>query len=101
MFDLLVALFHPHPQPVQTNDLAKVGWGQSGQSLVAFGRTQEPFEIATKAFALSPSYKEIIETLGVVLQRSGSGIDGQAFGHGGNSSLCHHWNTALILLRQT
>jgi hypothetical protein len=43
-----------------------LGVGQGGKGLVALGRQQEPFEIATKAIALGASTKEIVKASGVV-----------------------------------
>src|SRR5215211_9334406 len=77
----------------------RLGVGQGGKRLVAFGRKQESFEITTEALALSPSSEAIIEASGVVLQWAGSGSHGQSSGHGGTSY--RHWSTPSALLQQT
>jgi hypothetical protein len=63
-----------------------LGVGKGGQSLVALGRKQQPFEVAAQAFTLGASAEEIVETGGVIFEWSGGRVNGQASGHGGISS---------------
>jgi hypothetical protein len=59
-----------------------LGVCQGGKGLVALGRQQEAFEIATKATALGASTKEIVEVSGVAFQWARSRTYGRALGHG-------------------
>ena len=55
--------------------------GKGGMRLVTLRGQQKPFKVATKAFALSASSEEIIEALSEIFERTGSGANGQSFGH--------------------
>jgi hypothetical protein len=66
----------------------RLGVGQGGEGLVAFGGQQEPLKIASETFTLGASVKEIVKACCVLFQRTGGGLYGQSSGHGGISSLC-------------
>jgi len=61
------------------------GVGKSDQGLVALGGEQKPLQVAPKTFALSPSFKKIVETDSVGFERSWGWGYGQSFSHGGSS----------------
>ena len=59
----------------------RLGAGQGGQGLVAIPRQQQPLQVSPEAAALGQRTQQRVEPRRVVLQRTGCGWAGQAFGH--------------------
>jgi hypothetical protein len=63
---------------------------QSRKRLVALIGQQKAFEITAEALALGAVDKKIVESGGVILQRTGSGFYGLSLGHGATSYRDRH-----------
>src|SRR5215212_5140563 len=57
------------------------GVGQGRKRLVALFGHQQPFYIPAEALALGALSKKIVESSGIIFQRTGSGLYGLSLGH--------------------